>query len=119
MANVALSSIYQFLDARADNLGNARVGGWDYSFQFTQPADWGSVFAAVSGSFMTLNESQTLPGQPYVSNISIGLSNTGAFNLGRSLHRMSVRTGFWPPVHGRDNQFFYGTRALRFRRTPA
>lgn len=92
-ANAPLNSIYGLYDIRTRNLGNSRVGGLDYSVQFTQPMKWGSIYASVAGTIMLKNESQSLPGQPYIDNIAIGGANTGAFFLGRSLARFTARAG--------------------------
>jgi iron complex outermembrane receptor protein len=92
-ANAALNNIYGLYDIRTRNLGNARVGGLDYSVQWNHPTSWGSVFASVAGSWVLKNKAQSLPGQPYVSTIAVGGANVGAFNLGRSLARITARAG--------------------------
>jgi iron complex outermembrane receptor protein len=91
--NAAINNVYGLYDIRTRNLGNSRVAGLDYSVQFIHPMDWGSIFASVAGSVLLKNETQALPGQPYVDNLAIGLGNTGAFFMGRSLHRITARAG--------------------------
>jgi iron complex outermembrane receptor protein len=92
-STAAVNNIYGLYDIRTRNLGNARVGGLDWQLNFNQPTSWGSFYLDASGSWLLKDEAQSLPGQPFVNVIAVGGGNVGAFNLGRSLARITVRAG--------------------------
>jgi iron complex outermembrane receptor protein len=89
---IATNDIYGYYDVRVTNLGNARVSGLDWSIQYNHPMDWGSIYGSLSGAVLLTSESQALPGQPFISNLTPG-NAAGTQSFGLSTHRISGRLG--------------------------
>lgn len=92
IGNIATTDIYGYYDGRVTNLGNAKVSGIDWSIQYTHQMNWGTIYGSLSGAKLLSSESQALPGQAWVNNITPG-NTTGEQSFGLSTHRISGRLG--------------------------
>lgn len=74
---------YLLLDARRKNVGTIHTNGLDYYASYTQPTDFGSVFASLSGTYVLERTSQ-----PFAGGVETDLL---AANTSRS--QLSARVG--------------------------
>jgi iron complex outermembrane receptor protein len=60
--------VYAIVDARRRNLGNAKIGGLDFTLNYAHKTSFGSVDFSFNGNYSLQYETQPLPGLPYIDN---------------------------------------------------
>jgi iron complex outermembrane receptor protein len=79
VANVASllaggQKIYELIDARKTNLGDAKISGLDWSIEYSHDTDFGSVDAAISGNNLLKDYLNKGPATTYINQIGFGAS---------------------------------------------
>lgn len=60
------TSPYVLLDLRRKNIGNLKASGLDFSASYTRTLDWGTAFAAVTGTYALDRKASPFAGADYI-----------------------------------------------------
>lgn len=70
--------VYELIDFRTTNLGNAKIGGLNYSLKYTHATGFGSVDGSFTGNYQIEETINGGGGTPYVDQLATGVSRLRA-----------------------------------------
>jgi len=94
--------VYELIDFRQTNLGDAKVGGLDFSLRYTHPTGFGSIDGQVAGNYQIEQALNAGPGTPFVNQLQLGESRLAmSAMLGADIHNFRAQatvyhTGGYP-----------------------
>jgi iron complex outermembrane receptor protein len=94
--------VYAIFDARRRNLGQAKLGGLDFSVNYVRPTGFGSFDVDISGSYDLQRDSQALAGATWSDDLVVDTNRARiATKVGFNIGDLRAQT-IWYHRHGYD-----------------